>query len=213
MYNQRPEDPNKVYINEEIRVPEVRCVGADGENVGVVSTRDAIRMAKDVGLDLIIISAKAVPPVAKIMDYGKFTYEQKKKAKETKSKAHITETKSVQVKIGTGERDKELKAIRIDEWLREGHRVKVDLFLWGRYKFMEAQFLTKRLQAFLEMVILPFKIAEPIKRSPKGYTCIIELDKKQPLPTPEEEQEKRTALQEAAKQKKKKGDEETEVEA
>lgn len=205
MYNQRREDPNKVYLNEEIRVAEVRCVGAEGENIGIISTRDAIRKAKDVGLDLIIISPKAVPPVAKIMDYGKFTYEQKKKAKETKSKAHTTETKNVQVKIGTGERDKELKAIRIDEWLREGHRVKVDLFLWGRYKFMEAQFLIKRLEAFLEMVILPFKVAEPTKRSPKGYTCIIEFDKKKPMPTVEEEKEKRTAMQEAAKRKKKKG--------
>jgi len=216
MYNQRREDPNKVYLNEEIRVPEVRCVGAEGENIGVISTRDAIRQAKDAGLDLIIISPKAVPPVAKIMDYGKFTYEQKKKAKETKAKAHTTETKNVQVKIGTGERDKELKAIRIDEWLREGHRVKVDLFLWGRYKFMEAQFLTKRLEAFLEMVILPFKIAEQIKRSPKGYTCIIELDKKQPVPTTAEEKEKRAAMQLAAKRKRKKGEQdepETETEA
>jgi translation initiation factor IF-3 len=178
----RTQDPNKVYINEEIRAAEVRAMGPEGENLGVLSTRDAIAKAREMGLDLIEVSARAVPPVAKIMDYGKFSYEQKKKAKDVKAKAHTTETKNVQVKIGTGERDKELKAKRIIEWLLDGHRVKVDLFLWGRYKFMEAAFLTERLQRFLAMVPVPFKIADPIKRSPKGYTCTLELDKTKPMP-------------------------------
>ncbi len=201
MLKEYTEDPDKVYINEEIRVPEVRCVGPLGENLGVISTREGIERAQSQGLDLIVVSAKAVPPVAKIMDYGKFTYELKKKAKETRSKAHVTETKSVQVKIGTGERDKELKAERIDEWLMEGHRVKVDLFLWGRYKYMDEKFLTKRLEAFLHMVAVPFKVADPIKRSPKGFSCTLEVDRKQPLPTPEELTAKRIELRTLARQK------------
>ncbi len=201
MQREYAEDSDKVYINEEIRVPEVRCVGPLGENLGVLSTRDAISHAQSQGLDLILVSAKAVPPVAKIMDYGKFTYELKKKAKETRSKAHVTETKSAQVKIGTGERDKELKAERIDEWLMEGHRVKVDLFLWGRYKYMEEKFLTKRLEAFLHLVAVPFKVADPIKRSPKGYSCTIEVDRKQPLPTPEALVAKRAELRALSRQK------------
>ncbi len=186
MYNQRKEDPNKIYINEEIRAHEVRAMGPDGENYGVLKKREAIEKAREMGLDLILVSAKAVPPVAKIMDYGKFTYEQKKKAKEIKAKSHITETKNVQVKIGTGEHDKELKAKRIIEWLLEGHRVKVDLFLWGRYKYMDKTFLTKRLELFLEMVPVPFKIADSIKKSPKGFSCTIERDKTKPAPTSEE---------------------------
>jgi len=186
MYNQRKEDPNKVYINDEIRAHEVRVTGPEGENFGVMTKRNAIKKAQESGLDLIIVSMKAVPPVAKIMDYGKFTYEQKKKAKEIKAKSHITETKNVQVKIGTGERDKELKADRIIKWLTEGHRVKVDLFLWGRYKYMEKHFLTERLEQFLEMVPVPFKIADPIKKSPKGFSCTIERDKSKPMPSDEE---------------------------
>jgi translation initiation factor IF-3 len=186
MYNQRREDPNKVYINEEIRAHEVRVTGPEGENYGILSKRDAINKAKEANLDLIIVSAKAVPPVAKIMDYGKFTYEQKKKAKEVKAKSHVTETKNVQVKIGTGERDKELKANRIIEWLTEGHRVKVDLFLWGHYKYMDKEFLTERLQQFLKMVPVPYKIADPIKKSPKGFSCTIERDKSEPMPSKEE---------------------------
>jgi len=209
MYNQRKEQQNRVFINDEIRSPEVRCVDGDGTNLGIISTRDAVRRAREQGLDLIEISGKAVPPVAKIMDYGKFTYEQKKKAKETRAKAHTTETKNVQVKIGTGERDKELKAERIDEWLLEGHRVKVDLFLWGRYKYMEAAFLTERLQRFLTMVIVPFKIADPIKRSPKGFTCTLEVEKKQPLPSPEEVKEKRAAMIAEAKKQRKDDKEQT----
>jgi translation initiation factor IF-3 len=175
-------EQEKIRINDEIRVPEVRAMGPDGENLGVMTTQDAIAKAVTLGLDLIEVSARAVPPVAKIMDYGKFTYELKKKQREVKAKSHVTETKSVQVKIGTGEHDKQLKAARVMEWLLEGHRVKVDLFLWGRYKYMEEAFLTERLMRFLGIVAVPFKIADSIKRSPKGYTCTIERDRSKPVP-------------------------------
>lgn len=179
MYN---DDQNKVLINEEIRAPELRVMGPEGENLGVLTKRKAIDAAREKGLDLILVSARAIPPVAKIMDYGKFTYEQKKKAKEVKAKSHTTETKGVQVKIGTGEHDKQLKAGRIEEWLVEGHRVKVDLFLWGRYKYMDKKFLTERLENFLTIVRIPFKIAEPISSSPKGFSCVIERDRTKPIP-------------------------------
>lgn len=175
-------------------------MGPDGANLGVMRTWDAVQKAREIGLDLIEVSAKAVPPVAKIMDYGKFTYEQKKKQRDVRAHAFVAETKSVQVKIGTGERDKELKAERIDEWLTDGHRVKVDLFLWGRYKYMEAAFLTERLYRFLEMVQVPYKIAEPVQRSPKGYGCVIERDKAKPLPTAEELQRARAASKKARAQ-------------
>jgi translation initiation factor IF-3 len=108
--------------------------------------------AEEAGLDLIEISPQARPPVAKIMEYGKFHYEQQKKRREMKAKSHTTETKSVQVKIGTGENDLNLKAKKAAEWLSEGHRVKVDLFLWGRYKYMEFEFLKERLERFLKMI-------------------------------------------------------------
>ncbi len=171
------QEQEKVRINQEIRAPEVRVIGPEGENFGVMPTREAFYKAQELGLDLIEVSARAVPPVAKITDYGKFTYEQKKKDREVKARQVVTETKSVQVKIGTGERDKELKAARVREWLGEGHRVKIDLFLWGRYKAMEDAFLKERLERFLAMIGTPFKIAEEIKRSPKGFSCTIERGK------------------------------------
>jgi len=149
-------------------------LGPEGENFGVLALSEAIEKAQELGLDLIEISPNATPPVAKVMDYGKFQYEQEKKRREIKAKSHTTETKSVQVKIGTGENDLQLKAKKAAEWLREGHRVKVDLFLWGRYKYMEFGFLKERLERFLKIIPEEYKIGDPIAKSPKGLTTVIE---------------------------------------
>lgn len=135
---------------------------------------EALKAAETAKLDLIEISPNAKPPVAKIMDFGLYRYETKRKASEVKAKAHVTETKSVQVKIGTGEHDQALKAKRAAEWLNEGHRVKVDLFLWGRYKYMEPAFLKERLERFLKIIPADYKLADTLRKSPKGFTCTIE---------------------------------------
>ncbi len=168
----------KVRINNQIRARELRVIGADGANLGVISQEVAMRAAEEAGLDLIEISPRANPPVAKITDYGKFQYEQKKKRRDIKAKTHITETKTVQVKIGTGEHDLMLKARRVSGWLKEGHRAKIDLFLWGRYKYMEFSFLKERLERFLLLITEPFKVADEIKKSPKGLSVTVEHDKK-----------------------------------
>jgi translation initiation factor IF-3 len=165
-------------INHQIRAAEVRVIGPEGENIGVISLSDALKRAEEFGLDLIEISPNAVPPVAKIMEYGKFHYEQEKKRREIKAKSHTTETKSVQVKIGTGDNDMALKAKKAAEWLKEGHRVKVDLFLWGRYKYMEFGFLKERLERFLKLIPQEFKLGEPIAKSPKGLSTVIERSTK-----------------------------------
>lgn len=180
-------EKERIRMNEGIRASEVRVIGPEGQNLGIMPTRDAIQKAIEAGLDLIEISPNAVPPVAKIADYGKFKYEQKKKEKEMKAKAHVTETKTTQVKIGTSERDMHIKASKSASWLREGHRVKVDLFLWGRYKYMEFNFLKERLERFLALIPEHFKIAEDIQKSPKGLSVVIERDtSKKNLPPKQE---------------------------
>ncbi len=168
-----------VRINHQIRASEVRVIGPEGENIGVLSLSEALGRAQDAGLDLIEISPNAVPPVAKIMDYGKFHYTEQKKRREMKAKSHSTETKSVQVKIGTGDHDLALKAKKAAQWLGEGHRVKVDLFLWGRYKYMEFAFLKERLERFLKLIPAEYKLADPIAKSPKGLTTVLESAGKQ----------------------------------
>ncbi|OHB19822.1 MAG: translation initiation factor IF-3 [Parcubacteria group bacterium RIFCSPHIGHO2_01_FULL_56_18] len=163
-------------MNEGIRVPEVRCLGPEGENYGIIPIEEALQKAKEAGLDLIEVSPNAQPPVCKITDYGKFTYEQNKKDKEIKSKTRVSETKEVQVKIGTSDNDMRIKATKAAAWLKEGHRVKVDLFLWGRYKYMEFNFLKERLERFLAIIAESYKIADEIKKSPKGLSVTLERD-------------------------------------
>lgn len=169
-------EKERIRMNDSIRAPQVRVIGPEGENLGVMMTKDALAKAAETGLDLIEISPNAKPPVAKITDYGKFKYEQKKKDKEVKSKAHVTETKEAQVKIGTSEHDMHIKASKIAAWLREGHRVKIDLFLWGRYKYMEFNFLKERLERFLAIIPENYKVAEAIQKSPKGLSVVLERD-------------------------------------
>lgn len=165
-------------LNKEIRVPEVRVIGPEGENFGVMDTLEAVRKAHELGFDLIEVSPNAVPPVARITDYGKYQYEQSKKQRDVKSKAHTTETKVVQVKIGTGDHDLALKAKRISAWLSEGHRVKLDLFLAGRAKYMKEEFLKERLDRILVLISVPYRIADPAKKSPKGLSLVLEKGKR-----------------------------------
>ncbi len=166
----------RVRINREIRAQELRVVGPEGENLGVLSLSEALAAAERVGLDLIEISPNANPPVAKVMDYGKFQYEQKKKESAARAKAKVSETKEVQIKVGTGENDMRLKARKAAEWLEEGHRVRVELFLKGRYKGMEEAFLKTRLEKFILLIPYAYKLAEPVARAPKGFAAILERD-------------------------------------
>ena len=167
---------DRTRINGEIRAEKLRVIGAEGENLGVLSFADALKVAQTAGLDLIEISPNAVPPVAKVMDYGKFQYELKKKESVARSKAKSSETKEVQIKVGTGENDMRLKAKKSAEWLAEGHRVRAELFLKGRYKSMEEVFLKQRLEKFLLLVPYAYRVSEPVARSPKGFAAIIEKD-------------------------------------
>ena len=164
----------RVKINHQIKAPELRVVTAEGENLGVISLSTALAEAQKRNLDLIEISPTAVPPVAKIMDYGKYLYDEKKKIKVSKSKTVTTELKIVQVKIGTGEHDLELKAKRVSEWLAEGNRVKIDLFLVGRSKYMDQNFLKERLERILKLVTVEYKIGQAVTKGPKGLTIVIE---------------------------------------
>ncbi|MEK7118502.1 MAG: translation initiation factor IF-3, partial [Patescibacteria group bacterium] len=148
-------------INREIRATELRVVDEKGSNLGMLPTGEALRLAQEKGLDLIEISPNATPPIAKIMDYGRFQYVLQKKERNARAKSHVTETKAIQIKIGTSERDLDLKAKKTSEWLREGHRVKLNLFLPGRTKYMERKFLVERMDRILRLISEEYKISEP----------------------------------------------------
>ena len=119
-------------VNEDIRVPQVRLIDQDGEMQGVMTARDALLRAFSVGLDLLEISPNAEPPVVKILDYGKYKYEQQKKKNEAKKKQKIVEIKEVKVRPNIDENDYQVKMRAMKGFLAEGDKVKVTLRFRGR---------------------------------------------------------------------------------
>jgi translation initiation factor IF-3 len=113
-------------------VPQVRLIGADGAQLGVVSTPDAMQMARDLGIDLVEISPSAVPPVCKLLDYGKFKYEKKKKDHEAKKKQVVVKVKEVQLRPNTDEHDLDYKFRNIRTFLEEGDKAKITMMFRGR---------------------------------------------------------------------------------
>ena len=119
-------------VNEEIRVPQVRLIDQDGEMLGVMTAREAMLKAFEVGLDLLEISPNAVPPVCKITDYGKFKYEQQKKANEARKKQKVVEIKEVKVRPNIDDHDYDVKMRQMKGFIEEGDKVKVTLRFRGR---------------------------------------------------------------------------------
>jgi len=118
-------------VNDKIRAPKVRVVYGEGQQLGVMSTREAVEKAKSVGLDLVEIAAKADPPVCRIVDYGKYKYEQSKLKKTSKSKGP-TKMKEVKFRVRTEEHDYNIKCARIEKFLDEGNKVRIQLQFRGR---------------------------------------------------------------------------------
>ncbi len=119
-------------INDRIRGTEIRLIGAEGENVGVVSPARALEMAEEAGLDLVEISPNATPPVCKIMDFGKYKYETQKKEAEARKKQKIIEIKEVKFRPNTDTHDYEVKMRSVLKFLENGDKVKVTLRFRGR---------------------------------------------------------------------------------
>ena len=131
-HNAPPQRETGPRINDRIRSNEIRLIGADGENVGVVTPARAMQMAEEAGLDLVEISPNAEPPVCKIMDFGKFKYEQQKREAEARKKQHIIEIKEIKFRPGTDTHDYDVKMRSVMKFLEEGDKVKVTLRFRGR---------------------------------------------------------------------------------
>ncbi len=174
---QNKKQNNQLRINDGIRASELRVL-IDGGESQVMKTKDAIALAEEMGLDLIEISANAKPPVAKITDYGKYMYDQKKKQKEIKAKQNTVEVKSIQIRLGTGDDALKMKAKMASDWLADGQRVKAEIYLRGRSKYMDKKFLHDRLGKVLSLITEDYKVVDDYKKSPKGIAILIEPDKK-----------------------------------
>jgi translation initiation factor IF-3 len=119
-------------VNEDIRVPQVRLIDQDGEMIGVMSARDAMLRAYELGMDLLEISPNAVPPVCKITDYGKYKYEQQKKANEARKRQKVVEIKEIKVRPNIDDHDYDVKMRAAKGFIEEGDKVKVTLRFRGR---------------------------------------------------------------------------------
>ncbi|MES0372523.1 MAG: translation initiation factor IF-3 [Mariprofundaceae bacterium] len=118
--------------NHDIEAAEMRVIGHDGEQIGVISKAEAIAKAEAVGLDLVMMSPNAKPPVCKIIDYGKYKYEQSKKANEAKKKQHVIQIKEVKVRASTDQHDLDVKLKRVVKFLEQGNKVKLSVRFRGR---------------------------------------------------------------------------------
>ena len=131
-HNAPPSRDTGPRVNDRIRAPEVRLIGAEGENVGVVTPQRAMQLAEEAGLDLVEISPNAVPPVCKIMDFGRFKYEQQKREAEARKKQKVIEIKEIKFRPGTDTHDYDVKMRSVFKFLEEGDKVKITLRFRGR---------------------------------------------------------------------------------
>lgn len=148
----RPTNTDENRVNEQIRVPRVRVIDEDGEMLGVMQTREAILKAQDAGLDLVEISPNADPPVCKILDYGKFRYQQQKKKNEAKKKQKVIEIKELKLRPSIEDHDLEVKMRAAQRFLEEGDKVKFTLRFRGREMAHQhlGMKLLERVKQFLE---------------------------------------------------------------
>lgn len=159
-------------INHQIKSNKLVVIDETGKNLGVLSLSEALKAAQAKGLDLIEVNPAAEPPVAKIVDYGKFEYHQRKAEKKIKTAHKAQEIKMVRIKLKTSPHDTEIKAAQADKFLKKGHRVKLDIFLRGREK-AHRDLAKEKLLGFEKAVTEPHKIDGKVLSTPSGWSVII----------------------------------------
>ncbi len=130
--NNRNNNKNQAIMNERIRAKEVRLIDQDGQNHGVVATSKALQMAYDADLDLVLINPNQEPPVAKILNYGKYKYELEKRAKEAKKKQHTVDVKEIKIRYKIDTHDYQVRIKSIEKFIAQGNKVKIVVMMRGR---------------------------------------------------------------------------------
>jgi translation initiation factor IF-3 len=159
-------------VNEQIRVPRVRLIDAEGGNRGEVSIAEALALAKESELDLVEVSPQANPPVCRILEYGKFQYQQTKQIQQAKAKQKKVETKGIRIGLRTDTHDLLFKKTQAEKFLGKGNKVKAEILLRGREKALPDK-AKGALQDFVKSISIPYKIEEDIKKFPAGFHVII----------------------------------------
>lgn len=158
-------------------MPQVSVIDENGEQLGIMGTFDAIRLAREKGLDLVEVGPTNRPPITKIMDYGKFMYEKGKKQKGQKSKVKSQEVKTMRLGFRTGKHDMEIKAKKVEQFLNKGHLVNIQLMLRGREKVL-ANLGREKLLNFLNFISVPHQVIRDVKRHFGTWNITIKPEKK-----------------------------------
>ncbi len=159
-------------INNQIAAAELRVIGPEGENLGVVRKEEALRMAVERGLDLIEVAPGAKPPVARIISFDKFRYQKEKEFKKQRLAQRVKELKQVRITPRAALNDLQVKADRAERFLGQGHKVEIDLRLRGREKGNKEWGLMK-LGEFLKMIKIPFTVTMPPRQGGRGFVTQI----------------------------------------
>jgi len=164
----------KPLVNRQIRAKEVRVIDETGKQLGIMALEKALQMAQERNFDLIQVTEKVDPPVCKIMDYGKFIYQQKKKEKEAFKKQKGGELKGIRLGFNMAQHDLEIKAKQAEKFLKEGNKIKIEMQLRGREKALSG-FAKERINKFLELLrdLISYKIERGLKKEFRGFTMII----------------------------------------
>ncbi|MBA3032433.1 MAG: translation initiation factor IF-3 [Gammaproteobacteria bacterium] len=170
----------KQRVNAEITAPEIRLVGVDSEQLGICSVREALLKAEEIGVDLVEIAPMADPPVCRLMDIGKFKYQEAKRAAEAKKKQKIVEVKEIKFRPGTDENDYQIKMRNIVKFLGEGDKAKITLRFRGREMAHQeiGMRVLERIKADLEQVAL---VEQFPKMEGRQLVMVLAPSKKKPL--------------------------------
>jgi len=163
-----------VRINEQIWAKEMRVIGEDGQQIGVVSREEALKLAQEKELDLIEISSNSNPIICRITDYDKFRFRLAKKEKEQRLKSKKVDLKEVRLGVRTGEHDLAFKRNKVIEFLKAGKKVKIEIFLKGRehtHRDLARVIIENFLKKLAEEIV--FQTDQYIMGSPRGFNCII----------------------------------------
>jgi len=160
-YNKGPERRHRT--NQYIRVPQVRLIDENGQNIGVVETTKALAMAQEKGLDLVEVSPLAQPPVAKIVNYSKLRYQEEKERRKEKAKQKKIEVKGIRLSLRISDHDKEVRVKQAEKFLKQEDKIKIEMLLKGRER-QHAGLAKKIINGFIEAIdkLIPINIEQPL---------------------------------------------------
>ena len=163
----------RIFVNNQIRAREVRLIDKDGKQLGIFNLTDALRKAREAGLDLVQVTQKVSPPVCKIADYGKYAYQVKKKERKQKTQKS-GELKSIRLRFNISPHDMETRVKAAEKFLKKGYKVRIEMVLRGREKHL-SDFAREKMAQFLKILqnLIPIKVERDIKREARGLTIII----------------------------------------